>query len=71
LHLPHYQLFFQLSQLAFSGQPCSRSGYPYWINAVDGHSTWEPPLWIDLVDEESGCTYYINNLTGENQWYFD
>lgn len=44
------------------------SGYPYWINAIDGHSTWEPPLWIDLVDEESGCTYYINNLTGESQW---
>ena len=32
-------------------------------NSAGAHVTW-----IEEIDEASGCTYYVNSLTGKSQW---
>mmetsp|Transcript_12214 Transcript_12214/g.18472 ORF Transcript_12214/g.18472 Transcript_12214/m.18472 type:complete len:714 (+) Transcript_12214:205-2346(+) len=35
------------------------SGYPYYYNESTGESQWEPPEWVEEVDQDSGARYYV------------
>ncbi|CAN0261524.1 unnamed protein product, partial [Phaeothamnion confervicola] len=35
-------------------------GKTYYFNTRSGMSVWEPPEWVDEIDPETSCTYYIN-----------
>lgn len=46
--------------------PITQEHY-YYSNAA-GDSQWTAPLWLDYIEEETGCLYYFNTLTKESTW---
>ena len=46
--------------------PITQKHY-YYSNAA-GDSQWIAPLWLDYIDDETGCLYYFNTKTEESAW---
>ncbi|GMH69066.1 hypothetical protein TrRE_jg2272 [Triparma retinervis] len=44
--------------------PITQEHY-YYSNAA-GDSQWTAPLWLDYIEEETGCLYYFNTLTKQS-----
>ncbi|GMH94272.1 hypothetical protein TrVE_jg1283 [Triparma verrucosa] len=46
--------------------PITKQHYFYSHTAKD--SQWSAPLWLDFIDTETGCLYYLNTKTNESAW---
>lgn len=46
--------------------PITKQHYFYSHAAKD--SQWSAPLWLDFIDTETGCLYYLNTATEESAW---
>ena len=46
--------------------PITKIHYFYSNTAKD--SQWEAPEWLDFIDTETGCLYYLNTKTNESSW---
>jgi len=41
----------------------------YWHCLLNQTSQWEPPQWVDFMDEETGVIYYYHLESGESKLY--